>query len=64
MGGRLYYLSTFAHEIRVQSLLLPSMPYINYLGNPLFGTEELAKEFPKGKKYLHWPMLICFNIEK
>lgn len=28
------------------------------------GSEELAKEFPKANKYLHWPMLICFNIEK
>lgn len=29
-----------------------------------FGTEELAKKFPKANKYLYWPMLICFNIEK
>lgn len=25
-----------------------------------FGTVELADKYPKAKKYLHWPMLICF----
>lgn len=29
-----------------------------------FGTDKLAKEFPRAQKYINWPMLVSFKLVK
>ena len=51
-----HQLSDFVINISKAGLEIEGMKEYN-------GNQELAKQFPKAEKYLHWPMLVIFKLK-